>query len=145
MGGSAGAPAGGRGGANATGGSAGSGMSGKGGAAGSAGSGGVDCAALEMDYTMTLDQAQACNSSSGKDQCTMTVQSGLTCGCPVYVNPDNMAAVTHLDDLRKQAGTHCNMPCPQLSCVAPGSATCQASSGGPRGMGRCSTLVATPL
>jgi hypothetical protein len=129
-----------------TGGSAGMQTGGTGGAmGGSAGTGNVDCNALAMDYTMTLDQAEACNPSSGKDQCTATEKGSLTCGCDVYVNPDNAMAIMHLADLRKQAGTHCVTPCPAIACVVPPSATCQATSSGGRSGGRCTSVVATPL
>ncbi len=130
-----------------TGGTDGSGMQmgGAGGVAGSpaGGAGGMnpDCNALEMDYSMTLEQAEACNPNSGKDQCTQMEKGDLVCGCSVYVNPDNQAAIMHLDDLRKQAGTHCTHACPAIACVLP-SATCMAVSGS-KTEGRCSNVLAT--
>jgi len=133
-----------------TGGSAGSGMqmggsSGAGGSqSGAGGSGGMsDCDALSMDYTMTLQQAEACNPNSGKDQCTQKEADDLVCNtCSAFVNPDNADAIAHLDELRKQASTsHCVHPCPALACVLP-SATCKAMAGS-KTDGRCSTVLAT--
>ncbi|HSU42386.1 MAG TPA: hypothetical protein VLJ38_22545 [Polyangiaceae bacterium] len=126
-------------GADTTGGSAGM-TGGTGGTGGSAGSGmNPDCAALEMDYSMTLQQAQACNPDSGKDQCTAMEKNDLTCpNCSVYVNPDNKAPIMHLAELRQQAGNHCVTPCPAIACVMPGSSTC-APVAGSRSAGRCTS------
>jgi hypothetical protein len=117
-------------GAETTGGSAGMG--------GSAGSGmKPDCAALEKDYSTTLQQAEACNPDSGKTQCTSMEANDLTCpNCSVYVNPDNEADIMHLAELRQQAGNHCVTPCPAIACVLPPSARC-APVAGSKSAGRC--------
>lgn len=140
-GGSSGSAATGGSGADTTGGSAGM----TAGTGGSAGSGmNPDCAALEMDYSMTLQQAEACNPDSGKDQCTAMEKNDLTCpNCSVYVNPDNKAPIMHLDELRKQAGNHCVTPCPAIACVMPGSSTC-APVAGSRSAGRCTSQPLPP-
>lgn len=146
------------GGTTATGGSAGTGGSGTttggsagmaaGGASGSGGSQGgsggtVDCNALEMDYSTTLDQAEACNANSGKDQCTQLEKSDLVCGgCQVFVNPDNTDAIAHLEELRKEVGTDCVHPCPAIACVVQ-AATCKPVTGGAKGAGKCSAVLAT--
>lgn len=123
----------------ATGGSAGSGMQ-----TGGSGGMGPDCNALEMDYSMTLEQAEACNPNSGKDQCTQMEKSDLVCGgCTVFVNPDNQAAIMHLDELRQEAGSNCVHPCPAIACVVP-SSTCTATMGS-KSAGRCTSQLATPL
>jgi hypothetical protein len=115
----------------------------KGGMGGSGGMATVDCDALAMDYATTLEQAQACNPNSGKDQCTDTVKGSLTCGCNVFINPDNTDAVAHLEELRTEAGTHCVTACPAIACVTPG-ATCTAVTGGAKDAGRCTTQQLTP-
>ncbi len=138
VGGTSGASAMGGTGAGTTGGSAGTTGGSAGMTGGSAGSGmNPDCAALEMDYSMTLQQAEACNPDSGKDQCTAMEKNDLTCpNCSVYVNPDNQAAIMHLAELRKQAGNHCVTPCPAIACVAPESGTCGPVAGS-KTAGRC--------
>jgi hypothetical protein len=134
-------------GTTATGGDGAGGFAGMtGGTAGSAGSGMTpDCAALEMDYTMTLQEAEACNPQSGKDQCTAMEKNSLTCpNCSVYVNPDNTDAIMHLADIRKQAGNHCVTPCPAIACVQPTASTCAPVSGS-RSAGRCTSQSGLPL
>ncbi|HTQ03865.1 MAG TPA: hypothetical protein VMI54_08405, partial [Polyangiaceae bacterium] len=118
-------------------GGAGGSQSGAGGSAGMS-----NCDALETDYSNTLEQAEACNPNSGKDQCTQMEKSDLVCGgCSVYVNPDNTDAVAHLDELRQEVGTNCVHPCPAIACVVP-SATCMPVSGS-KNTGRCSSALAT--
>jgi hypothetical protein len=99
------------------------GMGGKGGNGGSAGT--ANCDELTMQYADALAAARACNAESGKDQCTDTMPGSLTCGCDVFVNPDNEEAVAELRRLRK-AGASCSMVCPAIACINPGPAECGA-------------------
>ena len=119
-----------------------------GGSAGAGGSAGStmqpDCAALQKAYDAALAAAQVCNADSGKDQCTHTVKGSLTCGCNVFVNPDNETAIKELEKLTMDAASHCAVACPAIACVVPDSATCLPGDGGSK-TGQCGTAVATPL
>jgi len=109
----------------------GMGMGGKGGRGGKGGSAGKpNCDELAMQYDTALAAARACNAKSGKEQCTDTASSSLTCGCDVPVNPDNADAIAELTRLRK-AGASCSMVCPAIACIAPGPGECAADSASP--------------
>ena len=108
------------------------GMAGKPGNGGSGGK--ANCDELAMQYADALEAARACNARSGKEQCTETTPSSLTCGCDVPVNPDNTDAVAELERLRK-AGAGCAMACPAIACIKPGPAEC-GQDGADRGLCR---------
>jgi hypothetical protein len=87
------------------------------------------CEELNQAYGEALAEARTCNSSSGKDQCTHAVSSSPTCGCPVFVNPDNEEAIAELARISK-AAEKCDFICPDILCIEPEPATCVAQSSG---------------
>jgi hypothetical protein len=132
---------------NATGGT-GMGTGGTAGSAGKPGTGGTagmpNCEELAQQYAETLQAAQACNAGSGKDQCTKLVPGSLSCGCDVFVDPDNTEAIAELARLRK-LGLECSMTCPAIACVAPMQGRCMQTLDGARGEGHCTMGPPTPL
>jgi hypothetical protein len=139
-----------------TGGSAGDAMGGTGtggttetgGAGGTmAGTGGTtgspDCEKLTQAYATALEEAKACNANSGKDQCTEQFASNLSCGCPVFVNPENKDAIAELQRLQKE-GAKCMTVCPAIACVEPGSGVCEPADGTANENGLCTTSFGLP-
>ena len=138
-GGTGGAGGGTTGGAGGTGGSGGSGGT-TGGAGGSGGSGGMPagCAELETKYSAYLAQAKGCNAAINALQCTLLIDTELSCPCSTYVNP---AATAALDDLKalkaewvaKKCGA--GIACPEMACAQPQGAGCQVNGAGGDGDG----------
>jgi len=51
-----------------------------------------DCAVLNEEYVLAVQEARACDPLLDFKQCTLRVRSSLTCPCPAYVNPRNKDA-----------------------------------------------------
>ena len=51
-----------------------------------------DCTALASDYVTAIEEAKTCNFDQ-LNECTSSIASSLPCGCPVFVNPGNEAAL----------------------------------------------------
>jgi len=55
-----------------------------------------DCAALNGEYIVALQEARVCNPLIRPKQCTVLVSSELACPCVVYVNPRNTEAIAKM-------------------------------------------------
>lgn len=90
------------------------------------------CNTIIQDYAAAVQEAKACNPLVFMQQCTVTVDSHLICGCPTYVNPSNTAALSKIKQLEQQ---FLALPCPIpeyacAGCVAVSSATCSPDASG---------------
>jgi hypothetical protein len=80
------------GGPGGTGDTGGAGSGGTAGSVPSAGAGGskTGCTDLPLRYETALIEAKRCDPRSGVEQCTRTAGSTIRCGCPTYVNDDEV-------------------------------------------------------
>jgi hypothetical protein len=100
-----------------------------------------DCAALNDEYILALQEARVCNPLLHPNQCTLIVSSELECPCPVSVNPRNREAREKMRTARNAwAAGECStraQPClanlcraPIAECIAVSSANPPEPSGG---------------
>jgi len=89
-----------------------------------------DCAALNGEYIVALQEARVCNPLIRPKQCTVLVSSELACPCVVYVNPRNTEAIAKMRAASKawDAGGCSTLliDCPTLICQRPKAAECAA-------------------
>lgn len=90
-----------------------------------------DCQRLEKEYAKAFESARRCTSDLTIPQCTKLVSSGLSCGCPTYVNNDK--------PLQNLFARWSSWGCPQLSppcgikCASPVPAACLEDRCSPMG------------
>jgi hypothetical protein len=104
--------------------------------------GNVDCTLIDCptcddfraSYGGYLESAKECDPRLSREQCTGTLGEGLTCGCEVFVNPDN---VDVLSAARETQAAYAAAKC-GLGVVC--GACAQSIRGYCSGEGRCETL-----
>jgi hypothetical protein len=83
------------------------------------------CFTLETDYSDTLQQAKSCDPASLFEQCSTLVNNSLYCGCPTYVNMNQIAAVDTLFNIEERfysSGCSADVICGD--CALPSRAHC---------------------
>jgi hypothetical protein len=58
-----------------------------------------DCAILNQEYVLAVQEARACDPLLDTKQCTLRVWDSLACSCPNYVNPRNKEARDHMNSV----------------------------------------------
>lgn len=120
--------------------SGGSGGSIGGSGGGTSGAGGMPagCAELETQYSAYLGQAKGCNAAINALQCTLLIDTELSCPCKTYVNPGNTDPVAKLKSLATEwAAKKCGeaIACPEIACPQPQGSGCQVNGAGGDGDG----------
>ena len=94
------------------------------------------CADLANAYVMAVAEARGCSVGDGPKgpQCTKKVQNRLACGCPTFINPANVKALSQMASLEQSwKANKCDAThgaCPPVPCKDPKGANCQGTAPG---------------
>jgi hypothetical protein len=97
------------------------------------------CSMIDEAHYKAVEEARRCNPTLDRLQCTALIDSGLTCGCPSYVNSEAATALVQVKELQlKWAGAQCggNVTCG--ACAEVVGAYCSSA-------GRCEDLYGQGL
>jgi hypothetical protein len=105
--------------------------------------GGVDatmsCDEIVGQFEIAIERARICQPQISKPQCTASVVSGLSCGCPTFVNADNVTEIENMKSLQSAWATQlCGDDSLCGACPpAPTAAYCEVTPPGSSVSGLC--------
>jgi hypothetical protein len=105
--------------------------------------GGQTCEEIKTELAIQVELAKVCQPQSATKQCTRQIKRDkLPCGCPIFVNPANVAATARIDLLRgawRRKGCGATIDC--KNCEVPSSGTCEATPPNSKAPGLCKTVL----